>query len=551
MLKDLSVRWKILAPILLLGFITLVLVGTGVTNAKRGEAITIELGTRYLPAIDLLLQADRDLHQVLVAERSWLIGTSDAAQDAELRRQMLENRQQSAERVDKFAALAAQLPVLAERANALLDDYRRQRQSWEASSDRLIEQLASGNLTALVEARQLSHGEAATHFDAMRDALDQLTELVETSAHAREAEAESAAHAAFLTAMGVGALAVVVILVVLVSIPRLVLKPIAQLNTRLRDVSAGGGDLSARLPAESRDELGQIANSFNQLMEQLATMFRQLHGNADTLARGVHELESSIAGIAQRSEALADISTANAASIEQITVSVSHIADNSTDADHLARETGTLTGTTAREIAHIATEAASSAERVRELAQVLGGLDERSQNIHGIVGAIREIADQTNLLALNAAIEAARAGEQGRGFAVVADEVRKLAERTGAATVEISTMLDGMRHETQQAVDYMEETVTTVERSASLTDAARDKIGEIGTKIESVAARMSEVAISINEQRSATAAIAQSTEDITVRVQETDHALQNARGTIDQLGRVARSTQEQFSRFKL
>ena len=280
-------------------------------------------------------------------------------------------------------------------------------------------------------------------------------------------------------------------------------------------------------------------------------MFRQLRGDAEQLTQGIQTLEKTLGDIGRRSEALADISTSNAASIEEITVSVSHIADNSHDADTMARDTGRLTSDTAREVTTIVSEAQSSAERVRQLSMVLSGLDNRSQSIHGIVGAIREIADQTNLLALNAAIEAARAGEQGRGFAVVADEVRKLAERTGSATLEISDMLDGMRHETQQAVGVMEQTVSSVERSANLTGDAQTRIDDIGQRIGSVVERMSEIALSIQEQRSATTSIAQSTEDITTRVQETDFALQNARSTVDQLASLARNTQSQFQRFQL
>jgi len=551
MFANLSVRWKILIPILMLGAILVALVGTSINNARNAEEITLTLGSQLLPANSLLLEADRDLHQILVAERTWLTADNDGVQNVKLRKAIEENRQQSHDRIEKFAAIVAQMPLLADRAGALLSQYRVDRKEWEVDSNRIMELLGRDDPAARLEARTLSLTEASKHFDAMRDQIDQLTDLVGERAKISETHAADTSKAADATSLTIGTVAIVLIVAVLIFVPRMVLKPISELNARLRDVSAGGGDLTARLPVKSSDELGQMAQSFNQLLEQLNSMFRQLHGNADSLARGVHQLEATIGDISRRSESLADISTANAASIEEITVSVSHIADNSADVDHLARDTGTLTGTTAQEIAGIASDAAASAQRVRELSNVLAGLDDRSQNIHGIVGAIREIADQTNLLALNAAIEAARAGEQGRGFAVVADEVRKLAERTGAATVEISTMLDGMRHETQQAVGFMEQTVSAVERSANLTDDARNKIGEIGDKIGSVAERMSEVAMSINEQRSATAAIAQSTEEITMRVQETDNALQNARSTIDQLSAVARSTQEQFSRFKI
>ncbi|MCZ4306658.1 methyl-accepting chemotaxis protein [Zoogloeaceae bacterium G21618-S1] len=342
---------------------------------------------------------------------------------------------------------------------------------------------------------------------------------------------------------GFVALAVVVL--------RRLLRGLGSIHNAMEQIAGGGGDLTRQIPVHGDDEVARTARAFNQFQAGLRTMFQSLRQDAAVLAEGVQQLEANVQRMASRSEALADTTTANAASIEEITVSVSHIADNSADAESLARSTGKLTDSAAEEVAHIATQAGASATRVRELADVLSGLERRSEDINGIVSVIREIADQTNLLALNAAIEAARAGEQGRGFAVVADEVRKLAERTGKATVEISDMLGGMRQETGQAVGFMTETVGTVESSVSLTEDARVKIREIGEQSRNVAERMAEIALSINEQRSATSVMAQSTEDITTRVQETDAALQDARGTVRSLADVARRTQDQFARFTL
>lgn len=547
MFSNLSIRWKTLGPALAMGLVTLVLAGYSVKNARQSEIITAELGTRFMPAVSLLLEADRDLYQVLVAERTWLTTGRDGQQDA-LLEQIKENRQQSADRVAKVANIVVDLPQLAAPASELIKRYLSARAQWETQNDQVITLLVRNEFA---QASALSTGEGARTFSAMRAQIDQLSELINTEAKAAEATAEAQAHQAYIESVVAALVALSILAVVLITLPRYVLKPLSTLNDRLRDVAAGGGNLSVRLPVNTADELGQMAGSFNLLMENLGGMFRQLRGDADQVANGIHALEATLNDIGRRSESLTDISSANAASIEEITVSVSHIADNSNDTDQMARETGKLTTDTAKEITSIVSEAQSSAERVRHLAQVLSGLDHRSQSIHGIVGAIRDIADQTNLLALNAAIEAARAGEQGRGFAVVADEVRQLAERTGSATLEISDMLDGMRQETQQAVQVMEHTVDSVERSANLTGDAQTRIDDIGQRIGSMVERMRDIALSIQEQRGATNAIAQSTEDITTRVQETDMALQSARRTMDQLASLARNSQSQFQRFQL
>jgi len=551
MFKNLSLRGKIIAPLALMSAVIVVLVAGGMYSVSASKDIARELGSHYLNGISLLLEADRDLYQVALAERSWLAFPDDAAHAKTFAKEIAENREQSATRVEKFAQIAAETPAVAAASADILARYREHRKAWEAASDRLIKLLEQDDVGARQQARVLGLGELEASFNTMREQINQLTEIVEKGAETAESDAAATIHTNGVVALVSGVIGIAIALAVALLLPGMVARPIARMKSRLDEIASGGGDLTGRLPDDSRDEIGQLAGSFNRLLASLGTMFRTLHSDSETITQGVGHLEQNIRQIAARSESLADISTANAASIEEITVSVAHISDNSRDVEGMARNTGELTHAAADEVERIAEEASRSATRVSELADVLAGLDKRSGDINGIVGAIREIADQTNLLALNAAIEAARAGEQGRGFAVVADEVRKLAERTGSATLEISDMLGGMRQETQRAVEFMEQTSNTVQSSVALTQEARMKITEIGTQVSSVIARMSEVALSINEQRSATASMAQSTEDITARVQETDVALQSARGTVDELAQLARASQARFDGFKM
>ncbi|WP_168734260.1 methyl-accepting chemotaxis protein [Pseudothauera nasutitermitis] len=319
----------------------------------------------------------------------------------------------------------------------------------------------------------------------------------------------------------------------------------------LADIAQGEGDLTARLDIRSDDEIGKVAQAFNTFLGRLHEMFRSLSGETAQLTAGVRELERTMGTIAAESSQLADISSANAATIEQITVAVSHIADNAGDADRLMRETGELSTSGVEQVREAAGNAERTMGEVNALSGVLEQLESSSGQISGIVEVIREIADQTNLLALNAAIEAARAGEQGRGFAVVADEVRKLAERTSGATLEISHMIERVRTDTSQAATRMRTTTSEVQTSVELSHTAAERIAEMQERLQEAVERIGEIALSTREQTQATTQMAQSTEQINARLLAADDALQVSRKTLAGMRTVADTTEKQLSSFRL
>ncbi|MBM5572577.1 MULTISPECIES: methyl-accepting chemotaxis protein [Deefgea] len=349
--------------------------------------------------------------------------------------------------------------------------------------------------------------------------------------------------------------ALIGLLVVLIPIASmLVSKMLVNLRVmrdRMQQIASGGGDLTRTLNIQGNDEIAQMAMAFNQFTGQLRTMFIDIRKETENLTHGVTDINSVLQQLANDSALLSDLAASNAATIEEITVSISHIADNSNDANQLVTSTGALSGESASTVREVAKEVSQSAAEVEGLASLLNSLNQRSQEISGIIRVIKEIADQTNLLALNAAIEAARAGEQGRGFAVVADEVRKLAERTGHATVEITGMIDGIRNETDAAVANMQSTITTVQSGVTLSESAAEKIAHIRENMHTVMIKIGEIAHSTKEQQDATTAMAQSAENITNQMQQSDAALHRATGAVHQLNDLAVFLRQLFGNFKL
>jgi methyl-accepting chemotaxis protein len=312
-----------------------------------------------------------------------------------------------------------------------------------------------------------------------------------------------------------------------------------------------GGDLTGRVECPSKDELADVAEHFNHMAQSMHGLLRKVRTTADELGRAAGVVSASAATVADSSEQQSDAASSMAASIEQLTVGINEISDHTAGAQQVSGQAMELSAEGGRTVEQTVSEMQKIADSVNRSAAVIGELGQQSDKISAIVATIKDIADQTNLLALNAAIEAARAGEQGRGFAVVADEVRKLAERTTQSTQEISSMIGAIQSGTSEAVRTMQEGVQRVGEGVLLSQRAGESISRMRDGTLKVQENVSEIANGLKEEAAASDEIAKNVERIAQMIEQNSHAVGETAKATRELERLATELQAEVSRFKV
>jgi methyl-accepting chemotaxis protein len=326
---------------------------------------------------------------------------------------------------------------------------------------------------------------------------------------------------------------------------------LAPLGDLVRQADAlGKGDLSARLNISSQDEIGQLAGSFNQMGQALSTMvehIRQAAAQVNGRAQALSGLSSgAYEGMEQQSGEISSM----AGAVEEFSATSLNIADNMGNTERLAQENAQQTriGRTSMEEASASLEQIAGA--LNSTATVIDTLGQRSEEIGGIVGVITAIADQTNLLALNAAIEAARAGEQGRGFAVVADEVRNLASRTREATDEISVMINSIQQETGNAIATMEQGNVLMREGLSRNANVASALARIDEQSRSAGEQFAAITTATQEQSSTATLLSSNLQSIALANSEQREVVSNLAITAKELEKLAADLRQEVDRFR-
>lgn len=673
-LLNLKVKHKLLLSFGLLVIFIIAVSGIGLVIMSDINKNVNNLSEVDLPTIDLMLQVDRDLHQALVAQRTYLFTEVGSGKAQQLKDEFNENVGQAKERWNKLKEIghvAISEELTTKHENELLN--------WINISNRIFSIREADTTNESTEAIDLSMGEGSATFEKTREVINELTELVE-EASAKSAKESNDSYISARNTMVIGTILILILSVVAgLGIAKIIGEPLLKASNMMSELQKG--HLKIRLGIKSKDEIGVLSSAMdnfaNTLHELTQTMYNLANGNLSVdiplldkddeitpalnkiirtlkelkeettfltssalegelsargnenkfnggykeIIKGINDtLDAVILPVKEGSDVLAVMAQGNLSakvtgnykgdhqlitnSINQLSTSLSGLIGKVKEAVHAtasagnqitssseelaagAQEQSTQTGDVAAAVEEMtmtiletsknAEKAAVSAKHAGEVAKTGGQvvketiegmkriaegsksssdmvtkLGKSSEEIGEIIQVINDIADQTNLLALNAAIEAARAGEQGRGFAVVADEVRKLAERTTKATKEIAAMIKQIQKDTSIAVESMITGNLEVEKGRQLADKAGESLSEIIESAQQVGDIVTQVAAASQQQSSAAEQISKNVEGISNVSHQSAIGIQQIAKASEDLSTLTTNLQNMIQEFQI
>jgi len=542
MFNSIRVKFSLMFAIMATALIVM-----AVTDAMQSRATVKqmqEFSQLFNPAISAILNADRDLYQAQLSEEVLLREELSAENRKSEIDNWQENVDQARDRMGEFKKILKDHLQVLQSTNG----FEAQFSLWYQASSEVINAVKSNDFE---RAKQLHETKSKQEFKALRNIYNAAGEAADNRVKELDLQATEQATTQTQISLTIASLVAIVALLIAYFGPKIIVNAIKDITSRINDIVDGDGNLTQRIPIKRQDEIGELAEAFNLFVEQLQQMVISIIGQTKDVSQTVESLATKSAttiNISHEQEQFVDtIVTA----VNEMSAAVREVASN---ALHTATEITKVNDQTvegknilAQSVNHIQ----QLSESVKNAVTVIEKLSVNSANIASVLDVIRSIAEQTNLLALNAAIEAARAGEQGRGFAVVADEVRTLASRTETSTQDIQRMIEELQRGVNDAVKSIESGASLTTSTVTLASQTQDALDEILNSTSKVSEMSTQTATATEEQTHVTEEINRNLTELSDKTRYCNLVIQETQQIVVNTKAICNNLQKEVARFKV